>query len=135
MGASVTRSRCTAGPYVTVTNISTVRVWRAPGEADQADLKKVGKDALVVAWNRDNRHIATTVAAPHMCVIWDAGTGDDVHEIAFGRRCVSGAWSPDGRTFATADANRAAYVHHLLRRLEARAGFVEEAVHAHARHV
>jgi hypothetical protein len=34
--------------------------------------------------------------------------------------------------FADADANRAGYVSHLLRRLESRAGFVEEAVHAHA---
>lgn len=47
---------------------------------------------------------------------------------------VPGDWLQDA-SFATADANRAAYVHHLLRRLEARAGFVEEAVHAHARHV
>lgn len=47
---------------------------------------------------------------------------------------LPGDWLQDA-FFASADANRAAYVHHLLRRLDARAGFVEEAIHAHARHV
>ena len=44
---------------------------------------------------------------------------------------VPGDWLQDG-FFASADANRAAYVEHLLQRLAARAGFVGEAVDAHA---
>ena len=45
---------------------------------------------------------------------------------------IPGDWLQDG-FFVDADANRAAYVDHLLRRLAAREGFVEEAIHAHAR--
>ena len=45
---------------------------------------------------------------------------------------LPGDWLQDA-FFDSADANRAAYVEHLLRRLAGRAGFVEEAIHAHAR--
>jgi hypothetical protein len=44
---------------------------------------------------------------------------------------VPGDWLQDA-FFASADANRAAYVGHLLRRLAGRAGFVGEAIDAHA---
>ncbi|MCM2371887.1 WD40 domain-containing protein [Aporhodopirellula aestuarii] len=65
-----------------------------------------GRWCAAVAWSPDDRFLATGNVSPSYGAhvqIWDAATGQRVHELATGTVGVFGiAWSPDGERLATA---------------------------------